>query len=88
MLEDLTAGNNVIEFYASIENPQNTSQRVQVVTNRFLAQKVDQLSQEQQMKPLSKKQPDGFKTGVNKLDQNQIKKMNEAGKDAKEIRLA
>jgi hypothetical protein len=44
MLEDLTAGNNVIEFYASIENPQNTSQRVQVVTNRFLAQKVDELS--------------------------------------------
>jgi len=39
------------------------------------------------MKPLSKKQPDGFKTGVNKLDQNQIKKMNEAGKDAKEISL-
>lgn len=40
------------------------------------------------MKPLSKKQPDGFKTGVNKLDQNQIKKMNEAGGDAKEISLA
>ena len=39
------------------------------------------------MKPLSKKQYDGFKTGVNKLDQNQIKKMNEAGKDAKEISL-
>ena len=39
------------------------------------------------MKPISKKQPDGFKTGVNKLDQNQIKKMNEAGKDAKEISL-
>ncbi|MCP3675214.1 MAG: hypothetical protein GY829_12185, partial [Gammaproteobacteria bacterium] len=30
---------------------------------------------------------DGFKTGVNKLDQNQIKKLNEAGKDAKEISL-
>ena len=39
------------------------------------------------MKPLSKKQPDGFKTGVNKIDQNQIKKLNEAGKDAKEISL-
>ncbi len=39
------------------------------------------------MKPISKKQPDGFKTGVNKLDQNQIKKLNEAGKDAKEISL-
>ena len=39
------------------------------------------------MKPLSKKQPDGFKTGVNKLDQNQIKKLHESGKDAKEISL-
>lgn len=39
------------------------------------------------MKPLSKKQTDGFKTGVNKLDQNQIKKLHELGKDAKEISL-
>ncbi len=39
------------------------------------------------MKPLSKKQPDGFKTGVNKLDQNQIKKLHDSGKDAKEISL-
>ena len=39
------------------------------------------------MKPLSKKQPDGFKTGVNKLDQNQIKKLHESGKGAKEISL-
>ncbi len=39
------------------------------------------------MKPISKQKADGFKTGVNKLDQNQIKKMNEAGKDAKEISL-
>jgi len=39
------------------------------------------------MKPISKQTNNGFKTGVNKLDQNQIKKMNEAGKDAKEISL-
>ncbi|MCP3700413.1 MAG: hypothetical protein GY920_18135 [Aliivibrio sp.] len=39
------------------------------------------------MKPISKKQPDGFKTGVNKLDQNQIKKLHDSGKDAKEISL-
>ena len=39
------------------------------------------------MKPISKQTSNGFKTGVNKLDQNQIKKMNEAGKDAKEISL-
>ena len=39
------------------------------------------------MKPISKQKADGFKTGVNKLDQNQIKKMNESGKDAKEISL-
>jgi len=43
-IDDLTAGNNVIEFYASIENPQNADQRIQVVSNRFLAQKVDELS--------------------------------------------
>jgi len=43
-IDDLTAGNNVIEFYASIENPQNAGQRIQVVSNRFTAQKVDELS--------------------------------------------
>ena len=39
------------------------------------------------MKPIPKQTGNSFKTGVNKLDQNQIKKMNEAGKDAKEISL-
>ena len=39
------------------------------------------------MKPISKQKADGFKTGVNKLDQNQIKKLHEAGKDSKEISL-
>jgi hypothetical protein len=43
-IDDLTAGNNVIQFYASIENPQNAGQRIQVVSNRFTAQKVDELS--------------------------------------------
>jgi hypothetical protein len=39
------------------------------------------------MKPIPKQAGNGFKTGVNKLEQVQIKKMNEAGKDAYEISL-
>ena len=39
------------------------------------------------MKPISKQKADGFKTGVNKLDQNQITKLHAEGKDAKEISL-
>ena len=39
------------------------------------------------MKPISKQKADGFKTGVNKLDQNQITKLHAGGKDAKEISL-
>ncbi|MDX8394703.1 MAG: hypothetical protein R8K21_09025 [Mariprofundales bacterium] len=39
------------------------------------------------MSPISKQKSNGFKTGVNKLDQNQISKMHKAGKEAKEISL-
>ena len=39
------------------------------------------------MKPIPKQVSNGFKTGVNKLEQVQITKMNEAGKDAYEISL-
>ncbi len=39
------------------------------------------------MKPISKQKADGFKTGVNKLDQNKIKKLHGDGKCAKEISL-
>jgi len=42
--DTLQAGTNTIEFYASIENPQNPSQRVEVRGNRYTAQKIDELS--------------------------------------------
>ncbi len=41
--DDLVAGNNLIEFYASIENPQG-SNKVTIYSNRFTAQKVNGLS--------------------------------------------
>ena len=41
--DDLNAGNNTIEFYASIENPQNNN-RVEVMGNRYTAQKIDSVS--------------------------------------------
>ena len=42
--DTLQAGVNTIEFYASIENPQNPSQRVEVRSNRYVARKIDELS--------------------------------------------
>ncbi len=42
--DELISGNNTIEFYASIENPQNLSQRVQVLSNRLTAQKIGGMS--------------------------------------------
>ena len=41
--DNLTAGNNVIEFYASIESPQSNN-RVEVMSNRYTAQKIDVVS--------------------------------------------
>jgi hypothetical protein len=41
--DTLQAGNNVVEFYASIENPQGTN-KVSVLSNRYTAQKIDVLS--------------------------------------------
>ena len=42
--DTLQAGTNTIEFYASIESPQNPSQRVEVKSNRYTAQKIDEVS--------------------------------------------
>ena len=42
--DTLQTGTNTIEFYASIENPQNTGQRVEVRSNRYTAQKIDEVS--------------------------------------------
>ena len=41
--DTLQAGNNTIEFYASIENPIG-SNRVEIRSNRYTAQKIDELS--------------------------------------------